>query len=125
MSDLPFFRYFHVADTATHARQDAGAPLNWVQDILQYRKTFRESSEVPYGIEDWRRVRTELPLSYDYVCENRAFIGDPDYCIARIQELRDHGIEYFGCNFAFGGMKHEKVMRSMELFANEVMPRFA
>ena len=34
-------------------------------------------------------------------------------------------MEYFGCNFAMGGIPHEKVMRSMRLFADEVMPRFA
>ena len=65
-----------------------------------------------------------MPLSYDYLHDNRAFVGDPEYCISRIQELRDQGIEYFGCNFAFGGIEHEKVMRSMELFAREVMPHF-
>ena len=124
MSDIPFFRYFYVAETAEQARKDAEARLNWVLDIMQYRSTFSESSEVPYSIEDWRKARTELPLSYDYLHENRAFVGDPDFCIAKIQELRDQGIEYFGCNFAFGGMEHEKVMHSMKLFAKEIMPRF-
>lgn len=124
MSDIPFFRYFYVAETAEQVRKDAEERLNWVLDILQYRGTFSESSEVPYNIEDWRKARSELPVSYDYLHDNRAFLGDPDSCIAKIQELRDQGIEYFGCNFAFGGMEHEKVMRSMGLFAREVMPRF-
>ena len=124
MSDIPFFRYFYVAETPEQARKDAEARLNWVLDIMQYRGTFSESSEVPYSIENWRKIRTELPLSYDYLHDNRAFLGDPDSCIARIQELRDQGIEYFGCNFAFGGIEHEKVMRSMKLFAKEVMPLF-
>ena len=43
--------------------------------------------------------------------------------MAQIQALRQHGIEYFGCNFDFGGMEHAKVLRSMELFTKEVMPR--
>ena len=124
MSDIPFFRYFYVAETAEQARKDAEARLNWVLDTVQYRSTFSESSEVPYSIEDWRKARTKLPLSYDYLHDNRAFVGDPEYCIARIQELRDQGVEYFGCNFAIGGIEHEKVMRSMELFAREVMPHF-
>jgi len=37
--------------------------------------------------------------------------------------LREEGIDYFGCNFDFGGMEHQKVLRSMKLFSDEVMPR--
>ena len=70
------------------------------------------------------RIRTELPLSFDYISDNRAFIGTPDQCSAKIAELRAQGVEYFGCNFAMGGIPHDKVMRSMQLFADEVMPRF-
>ena len=73
---------------------------------------------------EWRRARTELPLSFDYISDNRAFIGTPDQCAAKIAELRAQGVEYFGCNFAMGGIPHDKVMRSMQLFADEVMPRF-
>ncbi len=32
--------------------------------------------------------------------------------------------QYFGVDMLFGGMPYEKVMRSMELFAKGVMPRF-
>jgi alkanesulfonate monooxygenase SsuD/methylene tetrahydromethanopterin reductase-like flavin-dependent oxidoreductase (luciferase family) len=124
MADIPFFRYFYVAETEEQARKDTEAHINWILDIMQWRRNFKESSEVPYKIEDWRKARTELPLSYEMILQNRAFIGTPDQCAAKIKELRSQGIVYFGCNFAFGGISHEKVTRSMELFANEVMPRF-
>jgi hypothetical protein len=45
--------------------------------------------------------------------------------VAAIKDLQQQGIEYFGCNFAFGGLEHGKVLRSMDLFAREVMPHFA
>ena len=75
-------------------------------------------------MEDFRKTRTELPPSYDYLYENRAFIGSPDQIIAKIKGLQDEGIETFGCNFSFGGMPQEKVTKSMRLFAKEVMPAF-
>ncbi len=124
LADVPFFRYFYVAETEERAREDTAAHVNWILDIMQWRRDFKESSEVPYSIADWRRERTELPLSLDYIRDNRAFIGTPDQCAAKIAELRAQGVEYFGCNFAMGGIAHEKVMRSMRLFADEVMPRF-
>ena len=49
----------------------------------------------------------------------------PDQCIAKIKALQKEGIEYLGCTFSMGGMEHSKLMRSMELFAKEVMPHFA
>ena len=124
LDDVPFFRYFYVAETEEQARADTAAHVNWILDIMQWRQEFSESSEVPYSIADWRRRRAELPLSYDYISDNRAFIGTPEQCTAQIAELQAQGVEYFGCNFAMGGIPHEKVVRSMRLFANEVMPRF-
>jgi alkanesulfonate monooxygenase SsuD/methylene tetrahydromethanopterin reductase-like flavin-dependent oxidoreductase (luciferase family) len=124
LSEVPFFRYFYVAETEEKAREDTMASINWAVDMVQWRGTFAEGSEVTHRIADWRKARTSLPDSYDFVCENRAVIGTPDQVAAKIQEYRDSGIEYFGCNFAFGGMDHDKVMRSMKLFHKEVMPRF-
>lgn len=125
MSRIPFFRYLYVAETEDQARKDTGAALEWSLDMIQWRRTFSRGSEVNQRIEDWRKTRTEQPPSLDHVYEKRAVIGTPEQCVAKIKELQAQGIGYFGCNFAYGGMDHQKVMRSMELFAREVMPRFA
>jgi alkanesulfonate monooxygenase SsuD/methylene tetrahydromethanopterin reductase-like flavin-dependent oxidoreductase (luciferase family) len=124
MSAIPFFRYFYVAETEEQARQDTEAHINWILDIMQWRRFFKEGSEVPYRMGDWRRTRTEATVGADYIYHNRAFIGTPDQCAANIKSLQEQGIEYFGCNFAMGGIPHAKVLRSMALFAKEVMPRF-
>jgi alkanesulfonate monooxygenase SsuD/methylene tetrahydromethanopterin reductase-like flavin-dependent oxidoreductase (luciferase family) len=124
MSDIPFFRYFYVAETEEQARQDTEGHINWILDIMQWRRFFKEGSEVPYRMADWRRTRTEATVGYDYIQEKRAFIGTPEQCTAKIKALQEQGIEYFGCNFAMGGIPQDKVLRSMELFAKEVMPHF-
>lgn len=125
LAEVPFFRYFYVAETEEQARKDTEEHINWILDIMQWRRIFAKGgSEVPHRIQDWRRTRTELPLSYDYVADNRAFIGTPEQCVAKMKELEQHGVEYFGCNFAMGGIPHDKVMKSMELFSKEVMPHF-
>ncbi|MCH8226429.1 MAG: LLM class flavin-dependent oxidoreductase [Chloroflexi bacterium] len=124
MSQIPFFRYFYVAETEAEARKDSQDALNWTLDMTQWRRTFTVGSEVNLRLQDWRDTRSELPPSYDYLCEHRAIIGTPDQCVAKIKELQRQGIEYFGCNFSFGGLEHEKLLRSMELFSKEVMPHF-
>ncbi|MSQ06513.1 MAG: LLM class flavin-dependent oxidoreductase [Dehalococcoidia bacterium] len=124
ISRIPFFRYVYVAETEEQARRDTQARLNWVVDIMQWRRFIKEGSEVYQRMDDWRQRRTELPVSYDYLLEHRAIVGTPDHCARRIKELQAQGIDYFGCNFDFGGMPPQKVARSMDLFAQEVMPCF-
>ena len=124
MSGIPFFRYLHVAETEEQARSNAEPALAWTMDMTDWRRTFRTGSEVNQRLDDFRRTRTQMPPSYDYLAENRAVIGTPEQCVAKIREFQGQGIEYFGCNFDFGGMEQGKVLRSMELFAKEVMPHF-
>ena len=121
---IPFFRYFYVGETEEQARRDSEAALNWTMDVNQWRRTYQRGSEVYDSLDDFLRTRTELPPSFDYLSEHRAFIGNPEQIIAKIRALQDAGIGYFGCNFSFGGMPQDKVLKSMELFAREVMPEF-
>ena len=53
-------------------------------------------------------------------------IGTPDTVIRQIGRIREAvGISHFNCSFWFGDMYQERVLRSMELFAREVMPALA
>ena len=123
-AEVPFFRYCYVAETEEQAHRDARAALNWTLDVNTWRREFPVGSEVHQRLDDYLQRRTVYPPTYEYLAERRAFIGTPDQCAAQIQALQDAGVRYFGCNFAFGGLEQGKQLRSMELFAKEVMPRF-
>ena len=125
LGGIPFFRYFYVAETEEQARRDSEAALNWTMDVNQWRRTYQRGSEVYDSLDTFRQSRTEYPPSFEYLYQHRAFIGNPDQIIAKISALQDAGIGYFGCNFSFGGMPQDKVLKSMELFAEKVMPEFA
>lgn len=72
-----------------------------------------------YG-ESRRRVGT---LTYADIRQQRAIFGEPSYCIDRIQEMRETlGIQQLMGWMNIGGMPHEKVQRSMRLFADRVLP---
>jgi len=61
----------------------------------------------------------------DELLERYLVMGTPDTVIRQIQRLRDGlGITQFNCSFWIGDMEQARVLRSMELFANEVMPAF-
>lgn len=125
LSRVPFIRFFHVAETEEQARKDAEGPLSWMMDMVSWRHTYETGSEVHDQLEKWRETRTSPRPNVDRLYEKRAFVGNPEQCTAKIKELEKEGIEHFGCYFSFGGMEHSKVMRSMELFAKEVMPHFS
>lgn len=125
ISRIPFFRYLYVAETEAEAHKDARPALAWTMDMTDWRRTITSGSEVNQRLEDFRRTRTQMPPTYEYLAEKRAIIGTPEQCVEKIRQFGDVGIEYFGCNFDFGGMAQEKVLRSMKLFADEVMPHFS
>ena len=82
------------------------------------------------GKENGKRKRcrpafSNLRPGQDKWAERRSIIGTPEQCVEKIKAMRAQGIEYFGCNFAFGGMPRDKVAAAMKLFADEVMPHFA
>jgi alkanesulfonate monooxygenase SsuD/methylene tetrahydromethanopterin reductase-like flavin-dependent oxidoreductase (luciferase family) len=124
-ADVPFFRYVYVADSEEEALRDARQSVEWTLDMIQWRGTFQNGSEVYQHLDDFRRSRTTLPTSFEQIAQRRGFFGTPEQVAARIKAVQAEGIEHFGATFAFGSLDHDKVMRSMELFSKEVMPRFA
>ena len=50
--------------------------------------------------------------------------GTPEVVVERLKQVQEAGINHVFGNFGFAGLPHEKVMRSIELFATEVMPHF-
>jgi alkanesulfonate monooxygenase SsuD/methylene tetrahydromethanopterin reductase-like flavin-dependent oxidoreductase (luciferase family) len=54
-----------------------------------------------------------------------ALAGSPAAVREYMDEYLTTGANYFVCSFQWGDITHEHAMRSVELFAAEVMPRYA
>ena len=122
---MPYFRFVYLDEDEQKAREYPRQSLTWVRDLGGYRRTLTHGDEINMDLDHWRRTRTVEPASYESELETTAYFGTPEQCVERITTLRDeHGIGYFGASMSFGSMEHSRVMRSMELFATEVMPRF-
>src|SRR5512132_3324185 len=119
-------RQIYVADTDARALEEAKAAEVW------YQESFRRFV-VPERIEDahpslqpsFRAMADRLSkVTWDgLVAETLAF-GSPDTVARHIDEMRQLGVGQVMCWMNFGGLSQERVRRSMELFAREVMPRF-
>ena len=59
----------------------------------------------------------------DHERDEMAF-GGPDTVVEKLESLRDEtGVNNIICWMNFGGLPHDAVLRSMRLFAEEVMPK--
>ena len=50
--------------------------------------------------------------------------GDPERCIRKIERLRSHGVDQVICFMQFGGLEHDRIMESIRLYGEEVIPHF-
>ncbi len=119
-------RHIYVARTDARALAEAKEAELWYQEALR-------RFQVPERIEDahpslqpgFRAVAERLSkVTWEgLVAETLAF-GSPDTVAAKIEEMRRIGVGEVMCWMNFGGLPQDKVRRSMELFAREVMPQF-
>lgn len=101
----------YVAETTEQAIQEYEQGLMWYMDARQNRGQFGFSYE---------------KQSYDYyVMHGNVIIGSPEKVTEGIKEFkRKTGMNHIVCWFNCGGQPQEQVLRSLRLFAREVMPHF-
>jgi natural product biosynthesis luciferase-like monooxygenase protein len=119
-------KIIHVADTSKQAREDLREPVLWF---------FRTQADLiadpagapPEQYKFYRRVRENLlALTEEQALDQAAIVGDPEEVADRIRMHHEAlGVTHFMGAFSRGGLGQDKVLRSMRLFAEKVMPRFA
>ena len=125
MEEMPFFRFVYVSEDERKAKSYPEEAITWVRDLSTYRRTLKQGDEINVDLDYWKSVRTEHPPSYQSELVDNLYFGTPEQCVEKISGLqKDHGIGYFGASFSFGTMEHSKVMQSMKLFADKVIPQF-
>jgi alkanesulfonate monooxygenase SsuD/methylene tetrahydromethanopterin reductase-like flavin-dependent oxidoreductase (luciferase family) len=104
-------RFVYVGETDRHAQERAALGAQQFFESLAY--LWRKFSPGAINLEQLRRVGST------------AIAGTPATVRARIeQDCETSGANYFVARFAYGNLTHEESIRSLELFANEVMPHF-
>lgn len=104
---FPLLRNVYVAETYEQARADTEASLQ-----IQSRR-----------YQNWR-PEAGMPTPFKEITTDRFIIGTPDQCVAEIQRYAaELGMNYLVCRMNMPGLSHQKVLASMRLFAESVMPR--
>ena len=119
-------RQIYVADTDAQALEEARNFEMW------YQESFRRFI-VPERIEDahpslqpgFRAMAERLSkVTWEELVRETLAFGAPDTVARHIEIMRQMGVGQVLCWMNFGGLPQDKIRRSMELFAREVLPRF-
>ena len=124
-ADICLNKIIHVAESSKQARDDLREPIRWFFQT-QAGLIADETGVPPEQYKFYRRVRENLlSLSEEKALEQAAIAGDPEEVADKIRMHQEAlGIDFMMGAFSRGGLAHDKVRRSMKLFAEKVMPRF-
>jgi natural product biosynthesis luciferase-like monooxygenase protein len=131
--DIPVNVIVHIAEDAQTARAEAEGPMLWHFDRVRALAPGGDGKPIAKGYESYRSygdTRTAAggtdAVTIDMLNQARvALIGDPGDAVEYLRAMRaDIGLEHITCFMRFGGINHDAVMRSLELWATEVMPEF-
>jgi alkanesulfonate monooxygenase SsuD/methylene tetrahydromethanopterin reductase-like flavin-dependent oxidoreductase (luciferase family) len=114
-------RAVYVTDSVADARA-AAEESRWNMRVTLSLRNHYERVEGGRAIP----VPAAKEPDLDDLLDRFLVIGTPDTVIRQLTRMRELvGINQFNCSFWFGDLAHGRVLRSMELFAKEVMPAFA
>ena len=122
VADRPVIREVFVHESQEHAEELAAPGIEYLFRELYGAKSAQ--GERPLRTDSGELITDKQQVDFEAL-KNRFIIGDPDYAIAQIERYREElGATEIICWMHVPGVTGEDAMRSVELFAREVMPAF-
>ena len=120
----PSLRFVHIGDSDEEVRRDMEGPVRWFFETQESIVKPPDWQDIPDQYQYYRRAFSKYSkIDYEFAATNQMLFGTAETVTRRMRELRDElDLNYFMCQFAIGNLPHEKVVRSMERFARDVMP---
>ncbi len=122
------FTLVYCAPTNEEARADAAEACVWYsrRAVELPWKLAESTGEATYQYfrDTWEKIPLER-VTFDWLNErDMVIVGDPATCIEKVQKYQAAGIDQLLCHMQTYNIPHEKVMRSIRLFAEHVLPHF-
>ena len=119
-------RQIYVAETDAEALAEAKDAELWYQESFRrFVLPDRIEAEHPALQPGFRAMAERLSaVRWETLVRETLAFGSPDTVARHIEAMRQIGVGQVLCWMSFGGLSMDRVRRSMELFAHEVMPRF-
>jgi natural product biosynthesis luciferase-like monooxygenase protein len=115
--------HFFCGESAAHARD---YPREFISDYLDSAAEANQTDAdaVQYrGYSGLAKNLERLSKNYELMYPNQVVFGDAEQCLKRIEDYEALGATHVSLVTNFGGMPHTEIMRSLERFAKDVIPR--
>lgn len=116
-----YHAHFLPRDDMDRLRERVGRPM------AEYSAAGAEAAEKapdPVAYKGYAaREDYHTQSGFDVYFPNRVLMGGPERVLDRIRTMRDMGITQVGMIVDFGSLAHAEVMRSLEVFARDVLPK--
>jgi alkanesulfonate monooxygenase SsuD/methylene tetrahydromethanopterin reductase-like flavin-dependent oxidoreductase (luciferase family) len=118
--------HLYCGDSDAEVRRIAEPGLRTYQAFTKGADLLRGAQRDAEQYKAWQGFfANRETITFEQMRATRAVMGTPDECAARIGQLsREYGLNYFIFEINYGALPHGEVLRSLERFAREVMPRF-
>jgi alkanesulfonate monooxygenase SsuD/methylene tetrahydromethanopterin reductase-like flavin-dependent oxidoreductase (luciferase family) len=119
-------REVFIGESDAEARREAHQYLLGYWELWGRYAQFTSEGLMPERYNSWlQRAPRLAAMSYEELVErNMLLIGAPDTVAAQLRALTSElDISILTCVFHIGGLPHQSVIRSMQLFAREVLPK--
>ena len=123
--DQPLLMQTFVAESDGDAKNIAEKHAMWYHELLQSVLPGAPGKKIHKGYEIYDMVRQKhAKVTYDQLADWGSAFGTPEHVAERIiTYAQEAQTNHWMAEMKFGGMNHEDTMRSMRLFAQEVIPR--
>lgn len=125
IEDHEVFCCYHAHFTATEDVPRLRALVE--RAMLEYTGAGVEAARKPPDPEAYKgyaaREDYQRQAAFENYFPDRVLMGDPESVLARIRRLKALGITQLGLIVDFGSMRQPDIMRSLEVFANQILPR--
>jgi alkanesulfonate monooxygenase SsuD/methylene tetrahydromethanopterin reductase-like flavin-dependent oxidoreductase (luciferase family) len=124
--DPPVAKSIYVAPTVEEAEADPIGREDFSLKILaKIGSPISKDGTAPPGYETWLSRQQDRERAQDPGHAGLPPLrGTPEVVIERLKIVQEQGIQRIFGSFGFPGLPHDKVLRSIEMFATQVMPHF-
>jgi alkanesulfonate monooxygenase SsuD/methylene tetrahydromethanopterin reductase-like flavin-dependent oxidoreductase (luciferase family) len=127
LGEASVWRFLYVAESDAEAEDDVNeATLHYRRHMHHVREAYNPADFVvnAAAVNPWMDPKVSHGDGVRFVLETGAIYGSPKRVAEQVAALRDAGLGHVMCQASWGGLAHDKALRSLRLFGEHVRPAF-
>jgi alkanesulfonate monooxygenase SsuD/methylene tetrahydromethanopterin reductase-like flavin-dependent oxidoreductase (luciferase family) len=119
------WRFVYVAESQAQAEDELSAALLETRQHMKHARNTLNPDDFVVDenlLNPWTNPKTPDSEALQFIMANGTICGTPLHVAEQLAELRDINVKHVLCQMSYGFLSHDRIMRSMQLFGEHVMP---